>query len=883
MHPVRLIVVEDMPMEAEIAIRQLESGGFTCSWKRVDSESALRAALAEAQPDIILSDFTLPGFDGIAALEISRELAPEAPFIFLSGTLGEERAIDALPRGAYDYVLKTNLARLVPAVRRAVSDAAIRRGRVALEQQLRDIVSTSQDWIWEHDSAGKFTFCSDSVRSTLGYAPEEILGTNASQYVHPEDLAALDFAFHTLGPTQRTATNLQARWRHRNGSYRWLERNMLVLLGEQGQVVGFRGSDRDFTERRRQEKHISRLTRVLKMLSGVNGAMLRIRQRREILVEACRLATSVGGYASAMVALMEPGTRTARPAAWAGAFDQQLASKLTFTIADSATDDTSVTGRVLRTGTALVCNDIQTTAIPLSARAALMDQGFRSIVAFPLLVDRTPVGALLLTSYDAGAVGDEELRMLRELVANLSFALQYLHKEDEIRFLSYYDPLTGLAKRSLFCDRLVRTLEPRIGRRGTPAVAVLDIEQLSTINDSFGRHAGDLLLQQVADRLKRHQDSTELLAHFGGGTFGLILEADGDEDEAVHWMQEQVAEVFRAPFIVDGRGIPVDVKCGFARYPDNGNDANALVQNAEAALRSAKSTGEKYQHHRLELSAAVVSRMTMEHRLRGAVDRQEFELHYQTKIDVRTREIRGLEALVRWRDSEAGLVLPGAFLPLMERSGLIVPLGDWILRQAAADLRRWQGAGLAPGRVAVNISPVQLRRRAFADHLLDLVGEWRNENVGIDIEITEGVLIDDVSSAVSQLRVLRRSGIRVAIDDFGTGYSSLSRLAELPVDMLKIDRSFVSGLTSTGAGRTVAETIIALGRAFDMTTVAEGVETPEQFEMLENLGCDQSQGYLHSRPLAATDIEPLLKTGAVMAFHKAQAGKAELTPIARRG
>jgi EAL domain-containing protein (putative c-di-GMP-specific phosphodiesterase class I) len=177
---------------------------------------------------------------------------------------------------------------------------------------------------------------------------------------------------------------------------------------------------------------------------------------------------------------------------------------------------------------------------------------------------------------------------------------------------------------------------------------------------------------------------------------------------------------------------------------------------------------------------------------------------------------------------------------------------------------------------------VQLRRRAFADHLLDLVGEWRNENVGIDIEITEGVLIDDVSSAVSQLRVLRRSGIRVAIDDFGTGYSSLSRLAELPVDMLKIDRSFISGLTSTGAGRTVAETIIALGRAFDMTTVAEGVETPEQFEMLEHLGCDQSQGYLHSRPLAAVDIEPMLKNGTVM-VHKSQMGNREITPIALRG
>jgi diguanylate cyclase (GGDEF)-like protein/PAS domain S-box-containing protein len=886
MQPVRLVLVEDMPMEAEIAIRQLESGGFSCNWKRVDSEAVLRRTLVDLKPDLILSDFTLPGFDGLSALEVSREIAPDTPFIFLSGTIGEERAIDALQRGAYDYVLKTNMARLVPAVRRALDDASIRRAQRALEQQLRDIVATSQDWIWEHDRDGKFTFCSDSVRTILGYAPAEILGTNASQYVHPEDLAALDFGMHTLGANQRTASNLQARWRHRNGSYRWLERNMLVLLGENGQVVGFRGSERDFTERRRQEKHISRLTRVLKMLSGVNSAMVRIRQRREILVEACRLATSVGGYASAMVALIEPGTRTARPTAWSGSVDNQALQQLTFSIADSPEDDSSVIGRVLRTGASMVCNDLQALEMPLAARAPLMDSGFRSVVAYPLLVDRTPVGALMLTSYDVGAVGDEESRMLRELVANLSFALQYLHKEDEVRFLSYFDPLTSLAKRGLFCERLVRALEPRIGRRGTPAVAVLDIEQLSSINDSFGRHAGDLLLQQVADRIKQHMNSTELLAHFGGGTFGLILEAAGDEDEAVHWMQEQVAEIFRAPFTVDGRGIPVDAKCGFARYPDNGNDANALVHNAEAALRSAKSTGEKYLPHRLELSSAVVSRMTMEHRLRGAVERQEFELHYQPKIDVRTRQIRGLEALVRWRDPEAGLVMPGAFLSLMESSGLIVPLGDWILRQAAIDLRRWQGAGLNAGRVAVNISPVQLRRRAFADHLLDLVGEWRNDAIGIDIEITEGVLIDDVSSAVSQLRVLRRSGIRVAIDDFGTGYSSLSRLAELPVDMLKIDRTFVNGLTGGGTGRTVAQTIIALGKAFNMTTVAEGVETPEQFETLSHLGCDQSQGYLHSRPLSVADIEPMLKSGSLGAAsvtHRHGATAHELTPLARRG
>ena len=557
---------------------------------------------------------------------------------------------------------------------------------------------------------------------------------------------------HTLGANQRTASNLQARWRHRNGSYRWLERNMLALLGEGGQVTGFRGSERDFTERRRQEKHISRLTRVLKMLSGVNSAMVRIRQRREILVEACRLATSVGGYASAMVALIEPGTRTARPTAWSGSVDNQAAQQLTFSIAESAGEDSSVIGRVLRTGSSMVCNDLQQLDMGLAARASLMDSGFRSVVAYPLLVDRTPVGALMLTAYDVGAVGDEESRMLRELVANLSFALQYLHKEDEVRFLSYFDPLTGLAKRGLFCERLVRALEPRIGRRGTPAVAVLDIEQLSSLNDSFGRHAGDLLLQQVADRLKRHLDSTELLAHFGGGTFGLILEAAGDEDEAVHWMQEQVAEVFRAPFLVDGRGIPVDVKCGFARYPDNGNDANALRAECRSRVAQRQEHGRKIPaaSPRAELGGGLAhdhgtspARRRRAPGIRAALSDQSRRSHSADSW------ARGAGSLARSgsgsRDARCVSAADGIQRP--HRAARRLDPAPGRLRPATL-----AGRGAVAARVAVNISPVQLRRRAFADHLLDLVGEWRNENIGIDIEITEGVLIDDVSSAVSQLR-----------------------------------------------------------------------------------------------------------------------------------
>lgn len=741
MDPLRVLFIEDTASDTELAARQLEKGGVACIWRRVETEAALRQELQDFQPDVILSDFALPAFGGLEALAIARECAPDVPFVFVSGTIGEERAIEALKRGAVDYVLKTGMARLVPAVERALEHAALQKAR------------------------------------------------------------------------------------------------------------------------RQQEASIARLTRVLRLLSGTTTAVVRVRERRELLAEACRLATGVGGYTAAVVSLIEPGTRTARPTVWAGADDRRM-QQLSFAIADSPERDTSVTGRVLRSAAPFACNDLQSLEAELAeSRHTLAENGYQSIVALPLLVDKTAVGVFSLMSSERDVFSEEELAMLRELAANLSFALQYQHKEDEVRFLSYFDALTGLAKRSLFCERLARRLEPRVRRRGDPAVAIFDIEQLCTINDSFGRHAGDLLLQRIADRMKSHFDTTDGLVHLGGGTFGIALELEGGEQEVFGQLHEEVAAIVSRPFTIEGRDIPVEVKSGFARFPQNGPDASVLVQNAEAALRAAKASGERYLHHRLEMSSAVVTRLNLEHRLRGAIERQEFELHYQPKVSVATRRIVGVEALLRWRDPGAGLIAPGELLPVLESTGMIVQLGEWILRQAALDVQRWRSAQLPPVRVAVNISPVQLRRRAFTDQFLQVIDAWASAEWGLDIEITESALVDELSSVVSKLRLLRRKGVQVAIDDFGTGYSSLSRLAELPIDMLKIDRTFTSRLGGDATGKTLVSIIIALSKAFGMTTVAEGVETPEQFDLLTKLGCDQSQGYLHSKAVRREELEALLVRG----------------------
>jgi diguanylate cyclase (GGDEF)-like protein len=731
---VRMLFVEDVETDAELVVRRLRQDGVQCIYTRVETEQAFAAALRERGYDIILSDFSLPQFDGMSALALASGELPDIPFIFVSGTIGEERAIEALRCGAVDYVLKSNLKRLAPAVTRALREA---------EQK---------------------------------------------------------------------------------------------------------------TERAAQQNRIARLTRILEMLSGINTAVVRIRERLELFHEACRIAVTTGHYVTALVSFIEPGTRTARPLTWAGK-GGELMSSLVFSIAQRADEDSSVTGRVLRTGEVFLCNDIA--HADKTVAAFLRDASFQSIVALPLTVDGTTVGAMTLTAQDSNTITEEELALLGEVAANLSFALQYFEKESAVQFLSFFDSLTGLAKRVLFCERLASRLTARKAEEPQPAVAVLDVEHLSIINDSYGRHAGDHLLQKVADRLKG-RFNTEDLAYLGAGCFAMMLERAGSQDNALRELQQHILAMFEKPFRIEAHDVPVTVKSGLACRGPGSLDAEALVQNAEAGLRQAKDAGEQYHHHRLDLSSKLAARLALEHRLRGALENDRYLLYYQPKIDIATGKLDGVEALLRWDDPERGIVSPGEFLPILESTGMIVSVGEWALHHAAADCRRWKAAGLQPVHVAVNCSPMQLRRPGFTEQVLEVIEGWTGGGWGLDLEITESLLIDPDSAEVLKLRALRNAGVRVAIDDFGTGYSSLSRLSDLPVDTLKIDRSFINGLPGDRASSRLVPTVISLARAFDLITVAEGVETRAQFNFLERAGCVQSQGFLHAQPMPAAALESLL-------------------------
>ena len=735
----QLVVVEDNVVDAELVARHLAKAGLDVAMHRVQTESEFVSALREKRPDLILSDFSLPQFSGLRALDVAIVHAPEIPFIYVSGTIGEERAIDALRRGATDYVLKTNLSRLSSAVERALREAALRADQRKSEQQ-----------------------------------------------------------------------------------------------------------------RSEQEVRLQRLTRTYRMLSSTSSAILRLRNRADLLDEVCRIAVDQGGYERVAISLIDSDARVLRPRACAG-----VDSELLRTVDSASLDSEAQPGtaeRAMRTGVPSVRNDLLGERQSEAQRELLIAHGYRALAALPLLIDGTPIGVVTLYSAQSEIFDEAELGVLLELTANLGFALQYLAKDEAVHFLSYFDSLTGLAKRPLFCERLAQRLGDDAANGNGRTVVVFDVQKLGAINDSLGRYVGDRLIEKVAARLKQAYPDPECVAYFGGGTFAVMLAEVGSTTDTGRIMQNAAAQTFVEPFYIEGHELRISIRSGLAFYPHDADSADALVQDAEAALKAAREDNEKYMLYGFVTQRPTSRSLALEARLTGALDRQEFLLHYQPKVDIESGRIAGLEALLRWQDSQDGMVPPSIFVPLLERSGAIVDVGEWVLLQAARDIRRWLASGIAGIRVAVNVSPLQLRRRDFVERVLNNIKPAIPQPAGVDLEITESMLMQDLDLSIGKLSQLREAGIGIAIDDFGTGYSSLRLLAKLPVDTLKVDRSFVQSIADTPNMLTLVSTIVSLARAFNMKTVAEGVETAEQLQALRLIRCDQAQGYLLGRPTPAGDV-----------------------------
>ena len=428
-----------------------------------------------------------------------------------------------------------------------------------------------------------------------------------------------------------------------------------------------------------------------------------------------------------------------------------------------------------------------------------------------------------------------------------------------VQQLACYDSLTGLPNRNMFIAELERALARARRGGGAFGLCFIDLDRFKTINDSLGHAAGDELLKTMATRLRGLLRESDLVARLGGDEFVVLLEGHADVASLSSVARKMLAAVSE-PLALEGRSLWITGSCGVALFPADGDDANTLLKNADAAMYQAKAEGKNnFQFYTEALAAQAADLFALESDLRLAVERDELVLHYQPKIDLASGSMRGIEALIRWQHPERGLLPPGEFIPMAEDSGLIVPLGRWVLREACGQLRAWRDAGISVPRCAVNLSARQFGNESLLDDVLEsLSGAGLGADL-LEVEITESVLMSDPERANRILQRLHALGVHISIDDFGTGYSSLAYLKRFPAQTLKIDRSFVSGLPADRDDAAITQAVIALSHSLGLQVVAEGVETQEQLEFLQRLGCDQAQGYLIGRPMPAAQLAPRLE------------------------
>lgn len=447
-------------------------------------------------------------------------------------------------------------------------------------------------------------------------------------------------------------------------------------------------------------------------------------------------------------------------------------------------------------------------------------------------------------------------RFLEDLVAQRTALLQI--SEEKYRTLAHRDPLTGLPNRVLFAELLAHAIRHAESGHRQFALLNIDLDNFATINESLGHSLGDQLLVEVARRLQKLLPESDAIARIGGDEFNVIL----DRGEGMPWIDllaQRMIEALAAPFVLGGHRVYVGASIGIVLYPTDGGDAETLQSNADTALHQAKVQGRgMLRFFSPEMGLRAKQRLTLEAELRRALERRELCVHYQPQVDLISGEIVGLEALVRWRHPQRGLVPPNEFIPLAEESGLVVPLGDWVLREVCRQIRQWTERGLAPRQTAVNVSAVQLSRGLLVASIRQALAETGIAPQQLELEITESFVMADRDQSFKALSELKALGIRLSIDDFGTGYSSLGYLQQLEVDKLKVDISFVRDMTTNVGNASIVKAIIALGHSLGLEVIAEGVEEAGQARYLRTLRCDVMQGYLISRPMPADETTQFL-------------------------
>ena len=623
-------------------------------------------------------------------------------------------------------------------------------------------------------------------------------------------------------------------------------------------------------ERRAAEEQRERLTRMFAALGETNEAIMRARTRAELFQLVCEAAVRGGKFASTIVALTERGSDFLRVAAAAGPkADMQRSVRIAIT--EAHPEGRGLSGTAFRTLQPCISNDYLADARggPFYDRARR--EGNAAGASLPLLVHGQAAGVLVFMSSEKDEFTPDLVELLVRLANNVSFALDNFERADEkadaderIKYLATHDGLTNLPNRAMFNQLLRFSIEAARRYDRKFAVLFIDVDRFKIINDSLGHDAGDALLVEIGERLRRCLRPGDVVARLGGDEFVVILEHTSDT-LAVEAAARRVLSVVSQPVQLCGVECRATASIGVAMFPSDGEDEAALTKNADMAMYRAKEEGKNgFRFFTPQSKMQSVERLLIETRLRKALERNEFALHYQPKVDVASEQITGVEALLRWNSPDLGVVPPMQFIPLAEEIGMIVAIGRWALNEACAQNMAWRRQGLAPMSMAVNLSPRQFSDENLLQDIDAALAASGMPAALLQLEITESMMMRNVGRAIELLDIIRARGVRLAIDDFGTGYSSMSLMKKFPVDTIKIDRSFVQDLPHDSEDRAIAQAIISMGKALGLTVIAEGVETADQATFLREHHCDEMQGFLFSRPVPPEDIPDLLQISGLL-------------------
>ena len=649
------------------------------------------------------------------------------------------------------------------------------------------------------------------------------------------------------------------------------DEEIIALLTRMAENVSFALDNFDrASEKARVDQHEERLARMYAALSATNEAIMRAKSRAELFELVCEAAANGAKFTSTSIAMVNASSDFFDVMAVAG---PRAAPTRKVRASHSAAhpEGRGLSGTAFRSRQACISNDYLNDERFSTFHAVIRNDGAKSGAAFPLLVGGQAVGIMLFLSAEKDTFTPEFAELLQRLADNVSFALENFDRADEktraderIEYLASHDSLTNLPNRETFNDLLHFAIEVAQRHQRRFAVLFIDLDRFKIINDSLGHDAGDVLLVEISNRLRQTLRSSDVVARLGGDEFVVILQETSERHD-VERIAGDLLAVLSRPLQLSGHECHTTASIGVAMFPVDGTDVHTLTKNADMAMYLAKEDGKNnFRFFNKAVKMQSIERLTLETGLRHALERNQFSLHYQPKVDLATRQITGVEALVRWVHPDRGILSPAQFIPLAEETGLIVPIGRWVLKEACAQNMIWQRRGLRPVSMAVNLSPRQFIDENLLQDIDEALAASGMSPVLLQLEVTESMMMRNVSRAIKVLDTIQSRGIRLAIDDFGTGYSSMSLMKQFPIDTIKIDRSFVRDLPDDTEDRAIAQAIISMGKALGMTIVAEGVETPEQEQFLRSHGCDEMQGFLISKPVPPEQLAGLLRPAPLL-------------------